>query len=76
MMREPDLRAVPPGPSSSGPSNGGGEATRLTRLETQMEYVATKADLKHLENTLIKWMLGTIGVTALTLIAATLRSLI
>ena len=41
-----------------------------------MDYVATKEDLKNLENTLIKWMIGTIAVSLLGLVVATIRSMV
>lgn len=53
-----------------------GVKERLARLEAQIEHIATKADLQKTENTLIKWMLGTIVVSALALIMAVLRTFV
>ena len=63
-------------PKGNNNGNGGDLRERLVRLETRMDYVATKEDLKHLENTLIKWMIGTVSVSLLALVAATIRSMI
>lgn len=57
--------------------NGGNSDVRerLAKLEAQVEHLATKADIKSMENSLIKWMMGTIAVSALTLIVAVIRTL-
>ena len=44
-------------------------------LEIHMEYVAKKEDLKNLENTLIKWMLGILGTALVALFVIALRFL-
>ena len=77
------LQMAPPAnkPNNNGGngSNGGGSIEyRLTRLETRMEYVATKEDLKDIQITLIKWVVGVaIASSTLmgTLIVAVLRIL-
>ena len=63
-------------PAGNGTGAGGGSNTgeRLARLETEVGHLATKADLQQTENSLIKWMLGTICVCALTLVVAVLRT--
>ena len=55
---------------------GGDIRERLAALATAMEHTATKADLQKMENSLIKWMMGTIIVSVITLIVAVLRTLI
>lgn len=47
---------------------------RLTRIETRLEHMATKADLQELQSTMIKWLVGTVGalgvagITAMTFV--------
>ena len=59
----------------NGNAGGGDVRERLVRLETKMGYVATKEDLKDMENTLIKWMMGTIAIALVGLVVATIRSM-
>ena len=40
-----------------------------------MKHVATKADLKGMENRLIMWMMGVIGLTVVGLVTAAIRSM-
>ena len=69
-------------PGSMRRQNGGGNGDeqgvreRLARLEAQIEHIATKADLQKTENTLIKWMLGTIVASELALVVAVLKTFV
>ena len=77
-----DSRLVHMVPPSTKPSNNGGNGSngggsienRLARLETRMEYVATKEDLKDMQITFIKWMIG-IVIASSSLTIAILRVL-
>ncbi len=62
--------------TGSGNGNGGTLGERSVALETDMQHVATKADLKNTENRLIRWMLGTIMVATVGLSLAVLRALL
>lgn len=55
--------------------NGGDLRERLAGLAADMKHVATKADLKGMENRLIMWMMGVIGLTVVGLVTAALRSM-
>ncbi|MCY4212434.1 MAG: hypothetical protein OXF68_02285 [Gammaproteobacteria bacterium] len=61
--------------SNGGNGRSGDIRKRLAKLEANLGHAATKADLQKMENTLIKWMLGTIVVSALALIVAVIRTL-
>ncbi len=73
-----------PPPENSGGGGGGTIDERLARLETHMGYVVTKADLKDLENTIIKeinnktstsfkWMVGTLITVSIALVSIVFR---
>ena len=60
----------PPAPSASGGGNGNGTELRLrvvedrlTKLETHMEYVATKKDIESIKVWVLGSVLGAIPVT-------------
>ena len=55
------LTAVPDPPGSDSGGSGGGGASlesRLTRLETHLQYLATKEDIQKLK---VWWLVGIIG---------------
>ena len=65
--------APPPAP----PNGGNGDVReRLKALETEMRHVATKADLKATESSLIKWMMGAIAASTITLVVASVMFLV
>ena len=69
------LRAVPdpPGSESSGKGGGGnGFDSRITRLETHLQYLATKEDIEKLK---VWWLIGIISGMGLaaTIALAVLR---
>ena len=72
MRREPDnVTAMPRRRPTNGDNGGGGDSReRLVRLETRMDYVATKSDLTEMESRLVKWMMGAITVSTIALTAA------
>lgn len=85
MAREPiPIRIAPDPPDAEntggGGGNGGGDFnTRLTRLETHFQYLATKEDMAEVkrlivekESSLQRWLIGIVlsaaGTTAIALI--------
>ena len=62
MRADPHLKAVPvpdpPGAESGGKGGGNNFESRLTRLETHLQYLATKEDLQKLK---VWWLIGIIG---------------
>ena len=69
---DPHLQAVPDPPSSESGGRGGGGSgfeSRLTKLETHLQYLATKEDLQKLK---VWWLCGIITgmVTGMGLAAA------
>ena len=69
-------------PASSGSGNGGsGHGERLARIETELKHVATREDVEAIktlierkEATMLRWLLGLVGVAAITLVAAVIRT--
>ena len=74
-MQQPDIPFTGPSPEVASPPGGGGNGARLrdienrlTKIETKMDYVATREDLEKLKNSLLRYMvmalLATVGVTS------------
>lgn len=68
-------------PSPAGPGNGGGYGERLARIEAKMEYMATREDVSEIkvlierkESTMLRWLLGLVGVAVASLFTALVRT--
>ena len=66
----------PPVPSTGG--GGGGRddlSERIARLETRIEYLATKEDIQSMANTQLKWVIGVFVTVIVGVLAVLFRAL-
>lgn len=74
-MNPADKNVIPiNSPSSSSNGGGGSIETRLARIETKLEFAATREDIAELKVTILRWLIGFLATGTATLVIALIRT--